>query len=166
MNKYSKAILTGLGGALVMFIFIALGTFASDFAPYNVPPSKAFLMQLGLGAQPVPIIVHFLYGALGSVVVVAFFGTKINWRHGMSFALLMWLIMMLVYSPIIGWGVFGLQPEVGLSEELMLGSGTKYILSTLVLHVLYGLAIGFGNEYWINERNVNTDTPHTAFVSE
>ncbi len=61
--------------------------------------------------------------------------------------------MMLVYSPIIGWGVFGFG-GVGLrlpaDDPLYLGSSVNYLGITLGLHLIYGTIIGTLNPAWID----------------
>jgi len=60
--------------------------------------------------------------------------------------------MMLVYSPLIGWGVFGVAGSgqtLAPSNPLHLGSTVKYIVATLLLHLIYGSIIGGLNPVWI-----------------
>jgi len=149
--KWIKAVVVGALGCLIMFALMMVGLHGIDIAPFNLPPSAAFLERLGLNAGPLPLVVHFGYGATWSVVLVAWSGADTNVRRGLLLATALWLFMMLVYSPIIGWGVFGFG---GAGYEpgniLHLGSPVKYIVSTLVLHLLYGWIIGGLNPAWIS----------------
>ena len=70
-------------------------------------------------------------------------------RAGLTLATALWLFMMLVYSPIIGWGVFGFGSGHEAGSMLHLGSPIKYIVATLVLHLIYGWIIGGLNPAWI-----------------
>ncbi len=61
--------------------------------------------------------------------------------------------MMLILSPVIGWGVFGAGdlPSKEIYQEgakLYLEPGPKYMVATLVLHLLYGITIGWVNAGW------------------
>jgi hypothetical protein len=56
--------------------------------------------------------------------------------------------MMIVYSPVIEWGFFGFGGGADLPAKLQLGVAPKYIIATLVLHLIYGTVIGWGNARW------------------
>lgn len=150
--KWFKAALVGALGSLVMFGLMMLGIHGTGIAPFNLPPSAAFLEQFGLNVGPLPLLAHFGYGATWSMVLVALYGGGTDVRAGLTVATALWLFMMGVYSPLIGWGVFGvggaghaLAPDAA----LYLGSPIKYIGATLLLHLLYGAIIGGLNPAWI-----------------
>ena len=151
--KWVKAAVVGLIGSLVMFLLMMLGIHGTGIAPFNVPPSAAFLMELGLPAQPLALIVHFGYGAFWSILLVYMYENRADIKKGMGIALGAWLIMMLIYSPIIGWGVFGFGDAHTLSsgDPLYLEAGPKYLVATLLLHLIFGAIIGWGNPRWISE---------------
>lgn len=152
--KWIKAIVAGLVAGLVMFIVLAIGT-NTGMAPINVPPSAAFLAATtGIKSPPLAALLHFAYAALGSVLLVAIFGRRTNLTKGIGLALILWLILMLVYSPIIGWGFFGAGgPNHAMppASPLYIGSAGRYVLITLVLHAVYGLIIGWIDQAWIKE---------------
>lgn len=131
-------------------MFILMQTaLSTGMAPFNVPPSAAFLISFGLPAKPLALIGHFLYGAFWSIVLVALFKKGTTIAKGIFLSLLLWLIMMLVFSPMIGWGVFGVGESPAVEgEPLYLEPGPKYIVATLLLHLLYGLTIGWLNPAW------------------
>jgi hypothetical protein len=149
--KWLKAAFVGALGSLIMFALLFVGIHVSGFAPFNVPPSAAFLETLGLNVGPLPLLVHFGYGATWSVVLVALYDREVTTGRGVGMAMALWLFMMAVYSPIIGWGFFGFGgPNHALTPDaaLYLGSGVKYVVATLLLHLIYGAVIGKGNEAW------------------
>jgi len=159
--KWFKAAVVGAFGSLVMFAFLALGIHVTGIAPFNLPPSAAFLEQFGLNTGPLPLLAHFGYGATWSVVLVAYTGADIDVKAGLTLAVGLWLFMMLVYSPLIGWGIFGaggvghtLAPD----HPLYLGSAAKYVVATLVLHLIYGSIIGGINPAWINTKTTEQAT--------
>jgi hypothetical protein len=139
--KWLKSILVGVLGSLVMFLLMMLGIHGTGIAPFNLPPSAAFLEQLGLNAGPLPLLVHFGYGATWSVMLVVLYGSDTGVRQGIYLATGLWLFMMLVYSPLIGWGVFGVGGSghnLAAGSPLYLGSTVKYIVATLLLPGLRG----------------------------
>lgn len=149
--KWFKAALVGALGSLLMFIVMVIGIHVTGFAPINQPPSAAFLQQLGLKIGPLPLITHFVYGMFWSVIFVAVFKDKGNLTKGLGLAGVLWLGLMLALSPIIGWGVFGTGGTVDDPNHAMyIGNTMKYIVMTLVLHIIYGLCIGLLNPLWIN----------------
>ena len=160
MNKWLKAAIVGAAGSLLMFLVMMFAIHGAGVAPFNLPPSAAFLEKLGLNAGPLPLVAHFGYGVFWSVVFVWLFGGKMNITRGLALAGALWLFMMLVYSPIIGWGVFGFGAADRSAEHaLHLGSPVKYLLATALLHVLYGVVIGWLNPVWIGmgqqKRNID-----------
>jgi hypothetical protein len=147
--KWIKSAAVGALGSLVMFLLMMFGIHGAGIAPFNLPPSAAFLEKLGLNVGPLPLLVHFGYGATWSLLLVGLYGADTNVRRGIYLATGLWLFMMLVYSPIIGWGVFGVGAGYEAGTMLHLGSPVKYIVATLVLHLLYGWIIGGLNPAWI-----------------
>jgi len=150
--KWLKAATVGVLGSLVMFVLLMLGIHGTGIAPFNLPPSAAFLETIGLNVGPLPLLVHFGYGATWSLVLVALYGQDTSIRNGMGLAVVLWLVMMVAYSPIIGWGLFGVGGtghELSPTNPLYLGSPVKYVGATLLLHLIYGSIIGWLNSAWI-----------------
>lgn len=149
--QWIKALLIGLLGSLVMFIIMILGINVTGIAPFNIPPSAAFLVSLDLYIGPLPLLVHFGYGAFWSIVLVAIYGSVVDTVKGIKLAGILWLIMMVIYSPIIGWGFFGFggsAQQLAADSKLYLESGPKYLVITLILHLIYGSIIGWFNKIW------------------
>lgn len=149
--KWIKSAGVGFVGSLIMFLLMLLGIYGTGIAPFNIPPSAAFVTKLGLPAQPMGLIVHFGYGAFWSMLLVYLYKNSVDIKKGLGLALVAWLIMMIVYSPIIGWGLFGFGDAHTLptGDPLYLEAGPKYLISTLILHLVFGAIIGWGNARWI-----------------
>lgn len=153
--KWVKAATVGALGSLVMFAIMYVGIHVTGIAPFNMPPSAAFLESLDLNVGPLPLLVHFGYGASWSLWLVVYTKSNVDLKAGLTLAVGLWAFMMLVYSPIIGWGIFGfggpghtLPPE----NPLYLGSPVKYLGVTLGMHLIYGTIIGTLNPAWIDFR--------------
>lgn len=147
---------SGLGGllaALLMFVILYVGIYVTGFAPIQISPSAAFLVKVfrldTSLAEPLGVVVHFSYGIFWSIVLLAIFWDRTSIGKGVGIALILWLFMMFVISPIIGWGVFGVGVGSSSVEVLKLESTFRYILFTLVLHLIYGIAIGWMNSRWV-----------------
>ena len=149
--QWVKAAIVGAAGSLVMFGVMMVAIHGIGVAPFNTPPSAAFLVKLGLPAKPLALIVHFGYGIFWSLVFVALFRSQMSIARGLGLAGALWLVMMVLYSPIIGWGVAGFGAVArAATDPLYLGSPVKYVLATALLHVIYGLIVGWLNPLWIN----------------
>lgn len=149
--KWVKAGVVGLLGSLIMFLLMLVGIHVTGMAPFNIPPSAAFLTVLGLNMGPLPLLVHFGYGAFWSILLVYMYKDDTDIKKGLGIAGAAWLIMMLIYSPIIGWGVFGFGNAHTLqaTNPLFLEAGPKYLIITLVLHIIFGTVIGWLNPKWV-----------------
>lgn len=149
--RWIKSATVGALGSLIMFLIMIWAIQVSGIAPFNMPPSAAFLEVLGLNVGPLALLTHFGYGAFWSMVLVYLFGTDTSTGKGIGLALGLWLFMMVVYSPIIGWGLFGFGDagQLPADHPLYLEPGPKYLVATLVLHLVYGTVIGWLNPRWI-----------------
>jgi len=145
--KWFKAGVIGAIGSLIMFVLMMVAIHGAGVAPFNLAPSAAFMKTLGLPAKPLALIAHFGYGIVWSIVFVALFEHRLTIARGLGLAGVLWLGMMVIYSPIIGWGVFGFGDTA--TGELALGNPVKYVVATAVLHAIYGLTIGWGNARWL-----------------
>lgn len=150
--QWIKAGAVGALGSLVILVAMGVGIHGTGAAPFNLPPSATFLKALGLPAQPLAVLLHFGYGIAWAMILWAVFRDKTDIWRGIGVAVVVqWLLLMqLAYSPIIGWGVFG--SEAGAlppDAPLALTSTAKYLVMTLLLHVVYGALNGWLIPRWI-----------------
>lgn len=111
--------------AAVMVVLTAAGR-----SPFPAPPALAFA-QTVLGRDlplPVGLLFHTVYVTFWSVVFVQYFP-----RRGLVPALLLagalWLVILAVFFPIVGWGLAGL------------AVGPALIPASFVPHLLFGLLL-------------------------
>lgn len=109
--------------------------------------------SLGWNVGPLAFALHFGYGALWSMILVSLFGRETDASKGIGLALALWLIMMVVYSPFIGWGLFGFGPasQLPAGHPLHLAPGPLYLTLTLAQHLVYGGMIGWLNPLWLRQ---------------
>ncbi|MDZ7844375.1 MAG: hypothetical protein U5K99_06210 [Anaerolineales bacterium] len=149
--QWVKAGAVGALGSLIIFVVMFVGIHVTGVAPFNMPPSAAFLEAIGLPTKPLALIAHFGYGIVWAIILLALFGGKTDVWRGIGVAVIaQWLVLMqLIYSPIIGWGVFGTQAgTMPADAALALNSMPKYIVLTLVLHIVYGALNGWLIPKW------------------
>ena len=153
--QWVKAGAVGALGSLIIFIVMFVGIHVTGVAPFNMPPSAAFLETVGLPTQPLALILHFVYGIAWGIILLALFREKTDVWRGIGLAVIVqWLVLMqLIFSPIIGWGVFGVQAgSMPADAALALNSMPKYIVLTLVLHLIYGALNGWLIPKWAGLR--------------
>lgn len=161
--RWIKAGAVGFLGSLIIFAVMILGVKVTGAAPFNLPPSAAFLEALGLNIGPLAPIGHFAYGIVWALILLALFGDGVNVGKGLAVAGFQWLLLMVVYAPVIGWGLFGIggpAHALAASEPLHLGSPVKFIVLTLVLHAVYGALNG-----WLIPRWIRRGSAHGALHS-
>ncbi len=149
--RWVKAAISGLLGSLVIFAVMVVGVRVTGMAPFNLPPSAAFLQVLGLNIGALPAVVHFLYGAAWAVILLALFGEGTTMGRALAVAGFQWLLLMVVFAPVIGWGFFGVGgPALALPPDapLYLGSPLPFLVLTLVVHAVYGAINGWVIPHW------------------
>lgn len=151
IKKSFNIALAGFLASLVMFLFIYLSTVITDIAPFNISPSAAFLYNLGVENTGYALLLHFVYGIFWSYVLVYTFEEDVSITKAVVLSVILWTFMMIVYSPLIGWGIFGFGYAHYLPSDhpLYLGNTLSYLAMTLVLHLIYGWVLGFLNSRWL-----------------
>jgi len=129
----------GLLATLAMTILMLISV-ATKISPMPAPIPVA-LAKLVFGSVPKPVLLssgmlfHFFYGGIAGMIFVKLF-TKRNVVNGLLYGGILWLIMQVVFLPILGWGFFGINIT------------PKIAVATLILHSVYGLTLG-----WLFMRN-------------
>ncbi|NGP88751.1 hypothetical protein [Fodinibius halophilus] len=154
IRKGLKVAGAGFIASLAMFLLIFLGINVLEFAPFNVPPSAAFLYNLGVENQIYALLLHFAYGMFWSFVLVYTFEEDTTIKKALLLSITLWVFMMLVYSPLIGWGIFGFGYAQSLAPDhpLFLKGTASYIIITLLVHLVYGYILGFLDSRWIGKK--------------
>lgn len=138
-----RGALWGALATLVMTLIMLTGM-GTGVAPMPQPIPKALaelFLSFFLGTVGKPLamitgmIAHFGYGAAGGVVFLLLFDESANWKTGLLWGGILWVIMQLVVLPVLGWGFFGLA---------ITGFPPKIAVGTFVLHLVYGGILGWG----------------------
>lgn len=125
---YGKAIGVGIATALILSI-IMIPAFKAGISPQPKPLGLAFAQVL-LGQVPLPvgILFHIAYVTFWSVVYITVFKRR-TFLNALWLALGLWLIVLVIFFPLVGWGIFGL----AVSPKLIVASLIPHILFAIIL---------------------------------
>lgn len=126
-RSWAAAIGIGLGVSILTAIIMVI-VFKAGISPFPKPPSLAFAETVLGRALPLPVglLFHAAYVTFWSVVFVKFFPRRGFWP-AMGLAGGLWLVILAVFFPVIGWGFAGLHVS------------PKLIPASFVPHLLFGL---------------------------
>jgi hypothetical protein len=119
----------GIGVAVaILTAIVMVALLKAGVSPFPKPPSLAFAETLLGQALPLPVglLFHTVYVTFWSVVFVCFFPRRdLKWALALAGAL--WLVILVVFFPIVGWGLAGLRV------------GPRLIPASFLPHLLFGL---------------------------
>jgi hypothetical protein len=121
-------LLVGILTAAVMLIATVAG-----LSPFPKPPSLAFAETVLGRSVPLPIglLFHLAYVTFWCLVYVRFFPRRgLGPALGLGFAL--WLVILVVFFPVVGWGFAGL----AVSPKLIVASFVPHLVFALLLWAL------------------------------
>ncbi len=127
-----KEVLKAVGVGIVtaaLLSAVMVPAFRLGISPLPNPLGLAFAETL-LGAPlplPVGLLFHVVYVTAWSVVYVALFRDWLTFRNALLLGLVLWVVVLVVFFPIVGWGLLGL------------GVSPKLIVASLVPHVLFAV---------------------------
>jgi hypothetical protein len=125
-KDYAKAIGVGVATAIALSL-IMVPAFKAGISPLPKPLGLAFAHQL-LGKVPLPVglLFHVVYVTFWSVAFVALFKRR-TFINALSLAIGLWVLVLVIFFPFVGWGFFGLSV------------GPKLIVASLVPHILFAI---------------------------
>lgn len=133
MNRVVKGLVAGLVATVVLSALMVMKTMMGFMPALDLPKMMAGMM----GSPGTPAIgwaVHFMIGVIGCGLALAWLDEQLPGRshvtHGITLAVIGWLIMMIALMPMAGAGFFGL--SMGVMAPVM----------TLVLHLIFGWVLG------------------------
>lgn len=113
----------------VLLSAIMVPVFLLGFSPFPQPPSLAFA-QTVLGRPlplPVGLLFHVAYVTFWSLAYIVVSYPRMTLLRALSLAAALWIVILTVFFPIIGWGRLGL------------GIGPRLIIASFIPHLLFGL---------------------------
>lgn len=127
-KDYAKAIGVGMVTAVILSL-IMIPAAKAGLSPMPKPLGLAFAQAL-LGAVPLPVglLLHVLYLTFWSVAYVTLF-TQRTFLNTLWLALILWVVVLILFFPLVGWGFLGL------------AVGPKLIIASLVPHLLFAIVL-------------------------
>jgi hypothetical protein len=140
----SRALAAGFVGTVAATLVLAAGYAGAALlgAAPGVPGAWASALvrnpttALVSNASALALLAHLAVGLALAVVYVAFAEPRLagpGWRRGMLFALVPWLLSLVVFMPLAGGGLAGLG----------LGAGPLPMIGSLLAHLAYGGVLGW-----------------------
>ena len=137
-KETGKAIGVGVAIALLLSA-VMVPAFKAGISPMPRPLGLAFAQTL-LGQVPLPVglLFHVVYVTFWSVAYIVLFRDRLTLLNALGLGLALWVLVLLVFFPIVGWGFLGL----GVSPTLIPASLVPHLLFALFLWALSRLAFG------------------------
>lgn len=135
-RSWPRAIGIGLGVA-ILTAAVMVTLLKTGLSPFPKPPSLAFAETLLRHPLPLPVglLFHAAYVTVWSAIFVRFFPRR-NLKTALALAGALWLGILVVFFPIVGWGIAGLHIS------------PKLIPASFLPHLLFGLLL------WVMDRYV------------
>jgi hypothetical protein len=140
MDTDSRILIRGAALGVVNGVLLSLimvPAFLAGIPPMPEPPSLAFAEAvLGEGLpMPVGLLFHLAYVTFWSAVWVAWDYPRLRLATAAGLAALLWIVALVIFFPINGWGLLGL----GVSPKLIPGALVPHVLFAVFLWGLGGL---------------------------
>lgn len=124
----AKAIGIGIGTALLLSA-IMVPAFLTGLSPFPEPLGLAFAETILDQPLPLPVglLFHVGYVTFWTLAYVALFRDSLTLLRALWLGLTLWVIVLVVFFPVVGWGFLGL------------GISPKLIIAALVPHLLFAV---------------------------
>ena len=128
-RDFGKAV--GVGAIVAVLTgAVTAPLFQSGLAPMPQAPSQAFAETLlGPVPEPVGFLFHLLYVTAVTTLILAFTGPRASKRAIAGASAALWVIAIVVFFPLVGWGLFGAAVT------------PKIAVAALAPHLLYGVLL-------------------------
>lgn len=100
------------------------------------------------GAFGLGMVLNLIVGVVWAMIYARFVEPALSgpgWRQGVMFSLIPWLLSLVLFFPIMGAGLFGMD----------IGAGPLPVIGNLIVHLVYGAVLG--TIFAIEEGEGNTD---------
>ena len=127
-GEWLKAIGIGIATAILLSA-VMVPALKLGISPLPKPLGLAFAETVLGGPRPLPIglLFHVAYVTIWSVAFVAQFRDRLTLRNALLLGLVLYILVLVVFFPVVGWGFLGLAVS------------PKLIIASLVPHVLFAV---------------------------
>ena len=127
-GEWLKAIGIGIATAILLSA-VMVPALKLGISPLPKPLGLAFAETVLGGPRPLPIglLFHVAYVTFWSVAFVALFHDRLSLRNALLLGLVLYILVLVVFFPVVGWGFLGLAVS------------PKLIVASLVPHVLFAV---------------------------
>ena len=139
VREWAKAIGIGIAVSALTALFMAVGL-KSGVSPLPKPLGLAFAETVLRRSLPLPVglLFHTVWTTAFSVLYVVLFRDALTFMRAFWLAVALWLLVLVVFFPFVGWGFFGL----GISPKMIVGAAVPHLLFALFLWGLCRWAFG------------------------
>lgn len=125
-KEWLKTLGVGIGTAVLLSV-VMVTTLKLGISPMPKPLGLAFAETILGRALPLPVglLFHVAYVTFWSVAFVVLFRDSLSFAKALLLALALWIGVLVVFLPVVGWGFLGL------------GVSPKLIIATLMPHLLF-----------------------------
>ena len=130
LKDFAKAIGVGVGTA-VLLSAVMVPAFKLGISPLPKPLGLAFAETLLGRSLPLPVglLFHVAYVTFWAVVYVVVLRAHRSLVNALLLGLVLWLVVLAVFFPLVGWGYLGL----GVSPKLIVASFVPHLLFAVFL---------------------------------
>ncbi len=127
-KEWLKALGVGITTAILLSV-VMVAALKLGISPLPTPLGLAFAETVLGRALPLPVglLFHVAYVTFWSVAFVVLFRNSLSFGKALLLALVLWIGVLVVFFPVVGWGFLGL------------GISPKLIVASLVPHLLFAV---------------------------
>jgi len=145
---WARAIGVGIGVSILTAAFM-VATIKAGVSPLPKSLGLAFAETVLRRPLPLPVglLFHTVWTTAFCVAYIGFFRDALTFMRALWLGAALWLLVLVVFFPVVGWGFFGL----GVSPKLIVGAAVPHLLFAVFLWALCLWAFGHGKPA-INEQ--------------
>ncbi len=138
-KEWLKALGVGIATAILLSV-VMVPALKLGISPLPKPLGLAFAETVLGRALPLPVglLFHVAYVTFWSVAFVVLFRNSLSFGKALLLALVLWIGVLVVFFPVVGWGFLGL----GISPKLIVASLVPHLLFAAFLWGLCRLVFG------------------------
>jgi len=129
-NDWTRAVGVGIAVSVLTAAFMA-ATMKAGVSPLPKALGLAFAEAVLRRPLPLPIglLFHTAWVTALSVAYVGLFRKELSFVRALCLAAGLWILVLVLFFPIVGWGFFGL----AVSPKLIVGSAVPHLLFAVLL---------------------------------